>query len=72
MIFSHAFTVSKRLLGILLLLCSLAAIAGVLAIDVLDPTREGGIGPAQQMALLAAGLGALVGLSLIPLGARPA
>lgn len=66
------FTVSKRLLGLLLLIGSSAAIVGVLAIDLLDPGREGGIGPAQQMALIAAGLGVIAALTLIPLGDEPA
>jgi hypothetical protein len=66
------FTFSKRLLGLLMLVGGAAAFAGILAIDLLDVGREGGIGPAQQIALAAAALCALVGVTLIPLGDRPA
>ena len=46
--------------------------AGILAIDVLDVGRQGGIGPAQSIALLIMAAVFCVGLSLIPLGDRPA
>ncbi len=46
-------------------------IAGLLAIDLLSPGREGGIGPAQRLALSLMGLTVLVGLSLLPLGDQP-
>jgi hypothetical protein len=70
--FSTTFTLSKRLLGWLLLIGGITAFAGILAIDVIDAGREGGIGPAQQIALGGCVLMALVGLSLIPLGKTPA
>lgn len=63
---------TKRQLGLLLIIAGLAGLAAVLAIDLLDAGREGGLGPAQ---LLAAGgmlLVALVGVTLLPLGDRPA
>ncbi len=63
--------ITKRHLGITLLASALAAILGVLAVDWLGAGAFGGIGPAQQLALAAGGLVALVGLSLIPLGDRP-
>jgi hypothetical protein len=63
---------TKRQLGLLLLLGGLAGFFGILAIDILDVGREGGIGPAQQIAMaLMVGL-ALVGLTLIPLKDTPA
>ena len=68
--FNKALT--KRQLGILLLLAGVLGFAGVLGVDVFDVGREGGIGPAQQIALGLALLCALVGLSLIPLGKQPA
>ena len=58
---------TKRQLGLILLLTGLLAFAGILGVDVVDIGREGGIGPAQQIALGLAGVTALVGLSLIPL-----
>lgn len=70
--FSKHYTVSKRQLGIFLLIVGLMALGGIIAIDLLDVGREGGIGPAQQAALALSALMALVGLSLIPLGDRPA
>lgn len=69
---SEDFTLSKRHLGVLLLLLGALGFVGILAVDVLDVGREGGIGPAQLMALgLSVGV-ALVGASLIPLGDDPA
>lgn len=69
---SRDFSLSKRLLGALLLAGGLSATAAILAIDVLDVGRQGGIGPAQQIALGVALLVALVGLTLLPLGDAPA
>ena len=66
------FTLSKRHLGFLLLAVGVLGFAGILSIDVFDVGREGGIGPAQQMALGVMALVALVGISLIPLGSDPA
>ncbi len=70
--FSNQFTLSKRLLGALLLIGGIAAFAAILSIDVLDVGREGGIGPAQRIALGGAALMALIGITLIPLGKQPA
>lgn len=65
--FSNHFTLTKRHLGWLLLIGGVAAFAAILAIDILDAGREGGIGPAQQIALGGCVLTALVGLTLIPI-----
>lgn len=65
---SNRFTLTKRHLGVLLLVGGIAAFAAILSIDLLDVGREGGIGPAQRYALIGAALIALVGLTLIPLG----
>lgn len=69
---SNHFTLTKRHLGALLLVGGIAAVAAILAVDVLDVGRLGGIGPAQRIALGGAALLALVGLTLIPLGDKPA
>ncbi len=71
-ILSNRFTFSKRLLGALMLLAGVGSFLAILAIDILDAGREGGIGPAQQIALGAALAIALVGVTLIPLGDDPA
>jgi hypothetical protein len=64
--------VTKRHLGILLLAVGLIAIVGVLAVDLLGAGEFSGIGPAQTWALIGGALVVLLGLSLIPLGDRPA
>lgn len=66
------YTLSKRALGILLVIGGVLGFIGILAIDVLDVGREGGIGPAQRFALGVCLAAALIGLSLIPLGDHPA
>jgi hypothetical protein len=65
--FSNRFTLTKRTLGLLLLIGGIAAFAAILSVDVFDVGREGGIGPAQRIALGGAVLIALVGLTLIPI-----
>lgn len=69
---SDHFTLSKRLFGLLLFLGGTLGFILILGIDILDVGREGGIGPAQQVALGGCVLLALIGLSLIPLGKTPA
>lgn len=64
--------VTKRQLGILFVALGLGAAAGMFVIDWLGAGQFQGIGPAQQRALGAAGAAVLLGLSLIPLGDRPA
>ena len=51
--------------GILLALATLSA-------DLVGAGRFGGLGPAQRQALIAAGLLVAFGLTLLPLGHRPA
>lgn len=70
--FSNHFTFTKRLLGLLLLVGGIVGFAGILAIDILDVGREGGIGPAQRIALGGCVGMALVGLTMLPLGDQPA
>ena len=63
---------SKRQLGLLLIAAGVAGILAVLAVDVLDAGREGEIGPTQRLALGGMIFVALVGLTLLPFGDRPA
>lgn len=65
------FTFTKRQLGLLMVVIGILGIGGLLAIDLLSPGREGGIGPAQRLALGLMGMTVLLGLSLIPLGNQP-
>lgn len=66
--FSEHFTLSKRWLGLLLIISGVLGFAAIIGIDLLDAGREGGIGPAQQLALVLMALAVIIGLSLIPLG----
>ncbi len=66
------YALTKRHLGLLLVVIGVAGFVGILGIDVLDVGREGGIGPAQQLALAGCAALALLGLTLIPLGDTPA
>ena len=67
MMLSTTFTLTKRHFGALLLVGGVAAFVGILAIDLLDVGREGGIGPAQTIALAGSVFVALVGLTLLPI-----
>lgn len=67
-IFSKSFTLTKRALGVLLTLSGVIGFAAILAVDLLDMGREGGIGPAQRIALGLCAALTLLGLTLIPLG----
>lgn len=66
--FKHDFTFTKKQLGYLLVFVGVASALAILSIDVLSAGREGGIGPAQRMALGLAVAVAVVGLTLVPLG----
>ena len=63
---------TKRQLGITLVLLGLGASLGLFLIDQAGATRFGGVGPLQRVAMLGSSLMVLVGLTLIPLGDRPA
>ncbi|NLF67097.1 MAG: hypothetical protein GX579_21115 [Chloroflexi bacterium] len=63
---------TKRQLGLLLVAMGVGAAGLLLAVDLLGAGRSAGIGPAQRMALGGAALLVLVGLTLLPLGDRPA
>jgi hypothetical protein len=71
-IFRDSFTVSKRLLGALMLTGGAGGLIGLLALDVIRGTLESGFGPVQQAAMGACAVLAVVGLTLLPLGKRPA
>lgn len=70
--FSNHFTFSKRGLGWLLVISGGLGIIAILGVDVLDIGREGGVGPAQRIAIGLAVVMVIIGLTLIPLGKDPA
>lgn len=55
-----------------MILGGVLAFVAIIAIDIVDFGREGGIGPAQRIALGLSFVVALVGLTLIPLKDQPA
>ncbi|RMG90285.1 MAG: hypothetical protein D6706_19845 [Chloroflexi bacterium] len=63
---------TKRQLGYVLMALGITAVLGLLAVDWVGAGKFSGIGPTQKLALGAAGLVILVGLTLWPLGDRPA
>jgi hypothetical protein len=66
--FKNNFTFTKKQLGLLFVAVGILGAVGILSLDVINAGREGGIGPAQRLALGIAVAVALVGLTLIPLG----
>lgn len=63
---------TKRQLGLIFITLGTAAVIALFAADFMGASRFGGIGPMQRIALAGAVLLILVGISLIPLGQRPA
>lgn len=63
---------TKRQLGLLFIGLGFIGAASTFIVDLLGAGQFQGVGPAQQAALFAAGLLVLVGLTLVPLGDRPA
>jgi hypothetical protein len=64
--------VTKRQLGIIVIVVTLLAVAGIVGVDFAGAGKWGGFGPLQQIGI---GLGAVaiaVGVILIRLGNRPA
>ncbi len=67
-----AHMVTKRQLGLLFILLGVGATVAMFAMDMLGAGQFQGIGPAQRQALAVAAVVVIVGLTLIPLGDRPA
>jgi hypothetical protein len=68
----HDPPLTKRQLGWLCLGAGVVLLAATLGADLVGAGRFGGLGPAQRQALAASGVLVLFGLSLLPLGQRPA
>lgn len=64
--------ITKRMLGIGFILLGLLGVAVMFVRDLTGSAEFEGIGPTQRLAILAGGAVVLVGLSLLPLGDRPA
>lgn len=64
--------ITKRQLGIGFILLGLVAIIATFAVDWLGAGNFQGLGPAQRLALIGAGLVIVVGITLLPLGDRAA
>ena len=64
--------ITKWQLGAFLALCGAVGFVAILLIDVVDVGRQGGIGPAQRLALGFMFACAVIGLTLLPLGDKPA
>ena len=64
--------ITKRQLGVGFILIGLLAIVGSFVVDLAGAGNFQGVGPAQRVALIGAGFVIVVGLTLLPLGNRPA
>lgn len=64
--------ITKRQLGIIMVFFGFILTLGIFAIEWLDAGNFQGIGPLQRIALVVALAILFLGISLIPLGDRPA
>lgn len=65
--FSLEFAFTKRLLGFALLAAGVLGNGVLIGFDIVRKSDQG-IGPAQKAAMIALAAGAVIGLTLIPLG----
>lgn len=63
---------TKRQLGLLFILLGVIVVAALFAADLLGASQFGGVGPMQRLALVGAIIMTMVGITLWPLGDRPA
>lgn len=64
--------VTKRQLGLIFILLGAGAAIALFVVDMLGAGQYQGVGPAQRRALIVAGVAVLIGLTLWPLGDKPA
>lgn len=64
--------VTKRQLGFIFIFLGVGAALGMFSIDFLGAGQFQGIGPAQRQGLIVSAIAILLGLTLLPLGDRPA
>jgi hypothetical protein len=63
---------SKRQLGILFIGVGVLAILGMFGMDLVGAGQFNGIGPAQQKGMMVSAVVIVLGLTLVPLGDKPA
>ena len=64
--------ITKRMLGIGLVLTGIGVVVGLMLYDLVGLAEYDGVGPLQRNIYIAAAAMFLLGLSLIPLGDKPA
>ena len=64
--------ITKRMMGLMMSGLGLLGFVAVLAVDLLQAGEHQGIGPTQRAALFVTAAFFLLGLTLIPIGSRPA
>jgi uncharacterized membrane protein YgdD (TMEM256/DUF423 family) len=69
--FSPDFTLTKRHLGVILLAAGVVLFSGMFLAEALK-SQSDGIGTVQKLGLLIGAVSIIVGLTLLPLGNRPA
>ncbi len=63
---------TKKQLGLVLIALGISGILSMFVMDWAGAGQFQGIGPAQRIAMIGAGFVIIVGLSLLPLGDKPA
>ena len=63
---------TKRQIGFVIIGLGAIGILGLFAMDLIGAGQFQGIGPAQRLAMIGLGFVILIGLTLLPLGDRPA
>jgi hypothetical protein len=68
---SDEFTLTKRHLGLILLAAGIVALVGAVAVEIVHsgPVRFGTV---QKLVMLVGAISLVIGLTLLPLGDRPA
>ena len=64
--------ITKRKVGLALIGIGILIVGGTVAVDLIGAGQWGGFGPSQQAALIGGLLILVIGLTLLPLGDRPA
>ena len=64
--------ITKRMLGIAIVLFGMCVTFGTLAVDLVGAGKWTGLGPAQQLAITAGIVLVIMGVFLVPLGDKPA